>query len=745
MVRWPGGNAGTIVLPGGPDFAVVRQNLPKQLSHFTVNFSACYPASLATALAVAGALHVPSDAQTLTPVSVIATRTEVAPFDVPASVDVLDGERIRGDGRAQVNLSESLALVPGLLARDRQNQAQDLQLSVRGFGARSTFGVRGVRLYVDGIPATMPDGQGQLSHIDLASVGRLEVLRGPFSVLHGNSSGGVVQVFTEEGQGSPVLTSSAATGSYGLRRFDVKANGTAGALGYVLGAARLSADGYRQHSAAEREGVNARFDWVLDSDRKLTLVANAVSVQAQDPLGLSRAQFDAAPRNVDGAATSFNTRKTVRQNQLGAVYDLRLGADKQLRLMAYGGQRATTQFQAIPTAVQASPQHPGGVIGLARDYGGLDLRWTTRTLLAQRPLELVVGLAYDAMAEERRGWQNFLGGTLGVQGALRRDEKNRVTSLDPYLQATWKPDPRWTVNAGVRHSLVLFSSADHYIVGTNGNDSGSVRYSATLPAAGLTYAPSAQWRIYAAAGRGFETPTFNELAYRPDGTAGLNFALRPSRGDNLEAGIKWRSVPGAPVRIESTVAVFQAATQDEIVARTTGGRSTFQNAGATRRRGLELTTSISPARHWLAQLSYTLLDVRYRDAFACPVNANVCPTGLVPAGNRIAGTARSALAFDLGWRPPTGWRAGVDARYLGSVAVNDFNSDAAASFVTLGGHVGYVAEVNRWSLAATARIDNLTDRKYAGSVIVNEGNGRYFEPAAGRNHVLSVSASYRFY
>lgn len=690
------------------------------------------------------ALQSAAAAQTLAPVSVSATRTALPPFEVPASVDVLDGERIRSDGRPQVNLSESLGLVPGLLARDRLNQAQDMQLSVRGFGARSSFGVRGVRLYVDGIPATMPDGQGQLSHIDLASVGHLEVLRGPFSVLYGNSSGGVMQVFTEEGQGSPVLTGSAAAGSYGLKRADAKASGASGSLGYVLSVGRLSTSGYREHSVAEREGANARLDWALDDDRKLTLLGNTLSVEAQDPLGLSRAQFDAAPRSADASANTFNTRKTVRQSQIGAVYDHRVDADNQLRLMLYGGERATTQYQAIPSGVQTNPLHPGGVIGLERNYGGADLRWTHRTLMAQRPLEIVGGLAYDAMNEERRGWQNFQGTTLGVQGALRREEDNRVTSLDPYLQATWQPATRWTVNAGVRHSLVRFSSADRYIVGTNGNDSGSVRYSATLPAAGITYAPSTQWRVYAAAGRGFETPTFNELAYRPVDT-GLNFALRPSRSENFETGVKWRTLPGSVMPIEATAAVFHTATQDEIVTQSNvGGRSTFQNAGATRRRGLELATSVAPARHWLAQMSYTLLDARYRDAFACPVNANLCPAGAVPAGNRIPGTARNALALDVGWRPPTGWHAGLDARYLGSVAVNDVNSDAAASFVTLGAHVGYVAEISRWRLVATARIDNLTDRRYAGSIIVNEGNGRYFEPAMERNHVLSLSASYRF-
>ena len=700
--------------------------------------------ALSTFVVTAWVLPAPASAQTLAPVAVSATRTELPPFDVPASVDVVDGERIRGDGRAQVNLAESLSLLPGLLARDRLNQAQDMQLSVRGFGARSTFGVRGVRLYVDGIPATMPDGQGQLSHIDLASVGRLELLRGPFSVLYGNSSGGVLQVFTQEGEGSPVLGSSMATGSYGLRRIDAKASGSAGSLGYVLSAGQLNTQGFRKHSAAERNAGNARLDWTLNDDSRLTLIANTLSLDAQDPLGLSRSQFDAAPRNADPLAITFNTRKTVSQQQLGAVYEVKISADNQLRLMVYGGQRETTQFQSIPVSVQANPLHPGGVIGLARSYGGLDVRLTSRTTLAGLPLEVVGGLAYDTMREQRRGWQNFQGTVLGVQGTLRRDENNSVNNLDPYIQASLKLDSRWTINAGVRHSLVRFNSNDNYIVGVNGNDSGGLRYSATLPALGLSYAPSDQWRFYAAAGRGFETPTFNELAYRIAGT-GLNFALQPSRSNNLEAGMKWRSKAAAVPRMEATAAVFNTTTQNEIVTQSNvGGRSTFQNAGATRRRGIELAGSLTPRAHWLAQAAYTLLDAQYVDAFACPVNANLCPAGQVAAGNRLPGIARHALAVSVGWRPVTGWRAGLDARYLGKVMVNDINSDAAGSFTTLGGHVGYAAEIDRWTLVATARIDNLTGRRHAGSVIVNEGNARYFEPAAGRNHVLGVSASYRF-
>ena len=735
------------------------QNFSRARSPFSkplFNYAAVPAAVVGACLAAAAA---PAVAQTLAPVTVTATRTELPPFDVPASVDVIDGERLRGDGRAQLNLSESLSLTPGIAARDRQNQAQDLQLSVRGFGARSTFGVRGVRIYVDGIPATMPDGQGQLSHIDLGSASRVEVLRGPFSSLYGNSSGGVVQVFTERGEGPPVITPSFAFGSDGFYRGGLRAAGSigstgvaggAGMLGYSLGVSKISTNGYRDHSAADRTLANARLDLSLATGGQLTLIANRVEVKADDPLGLTRAQFDANPRGVDPVATQFNTRKTVTQTQGGLVYTHPLGGGNQLRAMVYTGARDTVQFQAIPPGAQAAPSSPGGVIDLERSYSGVDLRFTAQTTLGSRPLEVVAGLSYDTLREQRRGFQNFTGSganqVLGVQGNLRRNETNHAENLDPYAQATWKIDPKWTVNAGIRRSSVSFDSADQYIVTGNGNDSGSTKYSATLPVAGVTYAATPDLRYYASAGKGFETPTFNEIAYRASGGTGLNFNLKPSLSSNVEAGVKWRTPTGSTTRVETSAAVFHTATRDEIVTQTNlGGRSTFQNAGATRRQGFELASSLSLPQNWLAQLSYTWLDARYRDAFlTCVAAPCATPNVAVPAGNRIPGIARSSLALEAGWRPAQGFRGGVEARYLSSVHVNDANSDAAGSYFITAAHVGYVVVAGKWRFATTARIDNLTDKKYAGSVIVNEGNNRFFEPAAGRTYLLSATGSYSF-
>jgi iron complex outermembrane recepter protein len=698
------------------------------------------------ALLVTGGAQAQGAPQILAPVTVTATRTEAAPFDVPASIDVIDGDRVHAAGRPEINLSESVGLVPGVMARDRQNYAQDLQLSIRGFGARSTFGVRGVRIYVDGIPATMPDGQGQLSHVDLASAARIEVLRGPFSVLYGNSSGGVLQVFTEPGGAPATITSSVAVGSDGLVRPGLCASGSTPGLRYALSGNRFSTAGSREHSAASRDLGNARLDVKQGDDSTWTVVANALELRADDPLGLTRAQFDAAPRSVDATALQFNTRKTVRQDQLGVIHEHRLAGGDRLRLMVYGGQRDTEQFQAIPPAAQASALHPGGVIGLARSYAGTDLRWTSNTELAGRPFEVVVGLSYDRMREHRLGWQNFSGAALGVEGALRRDEDNLVSNLDPYAQAVWKFAPRWSLTAGVRRSNVRFSSEDHYVAGANGNDSGAVSYAATLPAAAVLFEFSPQLHAYAAYGRGFETPTFNELAYRPDGTPGLNFGLKPSYSGNVEIGVKGRAPSSQRLRAEWNAALFQTDTRDEIVTQTnSGGRSTFQNAGATRRRGAELGWTGRLATAWQLQLSQTWLDARYSDPFkTCAATPCTVPALSVPAGSRIPGTAQSVFAMEVAWRPEKGWQGGAELRRSSRVYVNDTNTDSAPAFATLALHAGYVFDVRDWTLSATARVDNVLDKRYAGSVIVNEGNGRYFEPATGRAWVLKVAGSYRF-
>ena len=685
-------------------------------------------------------------AQQLPPVVISATRTEAQAFDVPASISRVGSDEVH-DGHALINISEDLAGVPGLMARDRQNYAQDVQISVRGFGTRSTFGIRGVRIYVDGIPATLPDGQGQITNVELGSVGRIEVLRGPFSALYGNSSGGVIQVFTAEGSGPATMGVTAESGTNGVVRLGAQASGSVdgvpGNIGYSLSASRFHTEGYREHSAADRNLGNAKFTLHPDTDSKLTLIVNSVALpEAQDPMGLSRAEYNANPRGVDQSALDYNTRKTVNQTQVGAVYERRINEANSLQLTTYGGHRGTEQFQSIPKATETSPLNPGGVINLGRDYKGLDLRWTLKTALLDAPFSLVGGLAYDTLNEHRQGYQNFIGNTLGVLGALRRDENNYVSNVDEYLQAEWKFAPQWTLDLGLRHSSVSFTDKDHYIVPGNPDDSGGSKYGATLPVAGLMYAVSRDVHLYATAGQGFETPTLNELAYRPNGLTGLNFGLQAATSRSYEAGVKTRMADWG----ELTAAVYETTTQHEIVTQTnTAGRATYQNAGGTRRSGVELGWSQTWLQNLHAQVAATLLNASYTDAFMT-CTTTPCPTAnvLIPAGSRMPGIARGTLFAGLGWMPATGWRGGIELRHLSSVFVNDSNSDAAAPYTVAAANAGYVLSLRQWDFSGFLRVDNLTDRRYAGSVIVNEGNSRFFEPAPGRSWLAGATATFKF-
>jgi iron complex outermembrane receptor protein len=679
-------------------------------------------------------------------VVVTATRIEQSGFDLPVSIDSLNKEQLQ-EGQLQVNLSESLARIPGIVAQNRQNYAQDLQISSRGFGARSSFGVRGLRLYADGIPATMPDGQGQVSHIDIGSAARVEVMRGPFSSLYGNSSGGVIAVFTEDGAPGARVEPSLAVGSYGTERLAAKFSGDTGAVNYVVNGARFSTDGYRDHSAAKRETLNAKLKWKPAAGSGLTLTVNSMEMpDLQDPLGLTRAQYEVNPRQATVEAYTFNTRKSSSQQQLGLALEQKVGAGDTVMVSLYRGHRDAIQYQAIPappgSPAQNAATHPGGVIDLKRDYWGIDARWTHRRSLAGGPLTVTGGLSYDDLDEARKGFQNFIGAQTGVLGALRRNEDNRIHSFDQYLQAQWEPSEAWLLMAGARHSMVKVTSKDRYIVVGNPDDSGSVDYAATTPVLGATLRLTPAVNLYASAGRGFETPTMNELSYRLAGT-GPNFDLRPARSDNLEVGVKALVGQGAQIN----AALFSTKTRDELVTlQNTGGRAIFQNVGGTRREGVELAGTADFGHGFQAAITYSYLRAYYAEAFrTCTGTPCAATNTAVAAGNLIPGVPRSTLFGEVSWRhPASGFVAVFDVRHVAKVYVNDANTDAADAYAIGNLRLGFEQKSAGWSLKEFLRIDNLGDRKYSGSVIVNEGNSRFFEPAPGRNYLLGLSASYGF-
>jgi iron complex outermembrane receptor protein len=684
----------------------------------------------ATAQEVSDAL-----ARTLEPVVVTATRAERALLDVPASVSVISRSEVR-DTQLRVNLSEVLPGVPGVVANNRENYAQDLQISIRGFGARSTFGVRGIRLYLDGVPATQPDGQGQVSNFPLNAAERIEVLRGPFSALYGNSSGGVIAMSTRLLPQPFTPSLALAAGSYGTWRAALSAYGGEDPLAYALDASAFSTRGYREHSAATRQVLNLSGAW-LDSPLGLVRVTyNGLAMpDAQDPLGLTRVQWEVDPTAAAPQALLFDTRKTTRQNQVSVQLAKALDAGWSYSAVAWLGERSVQQFQAIPVATQLNELSPGGVIDFRRPFGGVD----ARVQWSRQGWTLAAGLDWQRLDEDRQGYENFVlvDGLprLGVAGRLRRDESNRVESTDPYLQIEWSGAAAWRAQAGVRASSVRFESQDRYAVGVNGDDSGSVDYRAWSPSAGITWRPTANASVYASAARGFETPTLNELAYRPGGAAGLNLGIEPARSNNFELGAKFVALPSWQV----AAALFRVNTRDEIVVLSNvQGRSAFGNAGTTRRQGAELALDWQPAPALAASLAVTALDARFTEPFfTCGPPPCTRPNVAVAAGNRLPGvpsyTAFAQWRWDPGWAE---WR--LEWRAQSEMFVDDRNGAAAPGYGVLNLAVARTLKLGGVRARAFLRVNNLADKRYVGAVIVNEANGRFYEPAPGRNLLVGV-------
>lgn len=676
-------------------------------------------------------------AQAVDELTVQAGRLAQRQLDAPASVSAIDAQTIREAG-PQVNLSEALASVPGVVALNRNNYAQDVQISIRGFGARAAFGLRGIRLITDGIPATIPDGQGQASTVALTSADRIEVLTGPLAQLYGNSAGGVIQTFTREAGAQPEAQLNTTFGANGLRRHDALLSGRSGNVGLVADYSEFGTDGWRQHSAAQRKQFNGVLTSQLHDSTRLKIVVNAFDMpEAQDPMGLTAAQLTADPRQAGTNAVARNARKSVQHQQIGAVLEHHMDADQHLHLRAYFGTRENLQYQSGATW-----------IGLDRDFSGLGLQWHGRTRpQAGGRVQWVVGLETDQSTERRQAGATSNG---EKTGATTRDEINRASNRDVFAQAHWHLDPAVvpvTLTGGLRRSEVELRSQDSYL--SDGQDgSGQVRYQATNPVLGATWHATNALNVYANWGKGFETPTLAEAAYVTNGSntvvGQFNPNLLASRSRHKEVGLKW--TPSNASRLQA--ALFHIGTDDEIVVlKSSFGSTAYKNASATTRQGAEVSWSQQWHGQWRSQLSAAWLQATYNKAFSSIIaGSNVS----IPAGNRLPGIPEQQLFASLQWaqhgfvsknrQGTPGWSSSLDWVVRSALWANDMNDEAARapSFSVLNLKVRHRTELGRAQLETWAGIDNLSDRRTVGSVIVNQSSSQFFEPGLPRQWMLGL-------
>ncbi len=681
-----------------------------------VMIAGCFGATLATA---------EEQTKVLSPVVVTATRVEQDSFDLPMSIDKVGKEAIQGS-QLRLTLSESLSRIPGITAQNRNQMAQDPQISSRGFGARSSFGVRGIRLYVDGIPLSMPDGIGNPGSIDLGVIGDIEVMRGPFSAMYGNSSGGVIQLFTETPPSRPEVSADVLYGSFGARRESVQAAGISQGVEYLLNYSDYSADGYRQHSANEKRQATAKFGIKLSEDTKLTTLINWFDQTALDPGGLiktgtslnapgaiTRNEFY-NPAGVASIARTNNNRVIRSNTQVGFNLEHKINGQNSLNVVVYAGQRDNLQYL------------PNSASSIARNFYGTELRLNNRGDLLGKPYTVSAGLNAGYMEDARLN-QTASGGEITTDDPTR-NETQKAINFDQFVQSSWSFANQWDLHLGVRHTNLRQSVLDR--ITTNGDGTGRISFDRTIPVAGLIFKAAPNLNLYANIGKGFETPTMIEISYdSPTNGTGPNLGLKPSTSTNMEIGTKW--LLNDDTRLNA--ALFDITTENEIVVQSTDTYTVYNNAGKTKRQGAELNFETRLPKGFSVYLAYTMLDAKFDDSSA--FNANKV----------IPGTYRTQVFGELAWRhQPLNFLTALEVRHNSKTFTKDDNSAEAPSFTVLSARASLQQQWNRWKLTEYIRIDNLTDQAYIGSIRVNDSNNRFYEPAPGRNYIVGIKANYMF-
>lgn len=646
---------------------------------------------------------------TLTTVRVTVLRT---PFDVthaPADVAAV-GPRDATVARPGFALDEVLGILGGVQVDNRLNFALGERIAIRGLGARSQFGVRGVRVIVDDIPATLADGQTQLNNVDLGSLGSAEVIRGPASSLYGNGSGGVVTLQSAPAPtGSVVPSLRLMRGADALTRVQFGVGGTDGRATYTLNGDRLDYGGYRAYSVARNAHFNAvgTYDW---SGVALKVVANAVQYNAKNPGSLSDSLLRVDRRQAYINNVAQQTGETGRQEQIGVSTRARAGAGE-LRLSAYGLARSLVN------------PIPPRIIALGRSAGGARGAYAVTRASKSASVTAIVGAETDLQRDDR---QNFVN-TRGARGALVLDQFEHVTSASPFLQLT-AVRGRATFLAGVRHDQFRFSADDHLVTATNPDDSGVRRLYATSPSFGASYTLLPAATLYANVATGFQTPTTTELANRPDGAGGFNPTLQPEHVHSREVGMK-----GGMRSVAYSVAAYDMRIDGELIAfeePSTPGRQFYRNAGAARHRGIDADASVVLTSWLVGRAGYGYTDARYVDYSVGKISY---------AGNEIPGVAPHVATVSIQAGEPNGKFVAIEERAQSSTPVNDANSARSPGYAV----TNLRGQIRVGSASVFGGAGNIFGRLYNTSVVVNAAGGRYYEPAAGRTIYLGLGLSPR--
>ena len=696
----------------------------------------CALAFIATPLAaqVPADTAKPDSAKVILPdLTVTVTRSTETVSKVPAAVGVVGKREIQG-AQSTLGLDEALNNIPGVYVANRYNYSVDQRLTIRGFGARSNFGIRGVKIVLDGIPQTLPDGQGQLTNVDFANLRSIEVLRGSSSSLYGNASGGVVSLQSETAGPGPFSQSVRAEGgSFGLFKIQSRTTTRQGPMSAVLSVSRTQVDGFRQNSETEFTQVNLGADYLLGGATTLGMrLGYTDAPKAQNPGALTLAEVEANPDSAAAANIIKKADKEVSQGQLGFTLK-HYNSRGELNATIFGVTRDLENPLATPPRGGA-PADQGIWQSLDRKAGGMRLS-ADQALTANHRFRVTTGIDLQRMRDNRTTFLTIA----GAKDSVTVEQKETITEVGPFAQFHLAATPDLLFTAGGRYDAVKFKVDDEHL--SDGTDnSGDRTMSALSGNIGVTYVKEPAFSPYANVSTSFETPTTTELANQPNSTGGFNQDLDPSRATNYEIGAR-----GAVGRFSYSVAGYLGRIRDAIVQyQEVSGRAYFTNAGRIKNDGIELGLNARVLDQLALFGNYTYSNFRY-DRYR--VERNNAGTIVIDNfdGKQVPGVPKAFIRLGLRAGPVRGFSLDVDHTMASSVMANDANTQYTSGFtdddgVLKGLGTGVTNARISWDGMAGGAwikpfigVNNIGDREYVGSLTLNATFGRVYEPAPGRN------------
>lgn len=616
-------------------------------------------------------------------------------------------------GRNAASLLDPLTTLPGVFVLNGDNYAQDLRVSVRGFGARAAFGIRGVQVVVDGIPESTPDGQAEVDNIDPAALQKIEILRSPAAGLYGNASGGVLLLETALPDSGFQARAQALTGTFGLQRFQLQAGLRKGAWATQGLISRQQIAGYREHAGMQSTQATFKSVFKPHERTQLTLLLAGVdSPFADDPGGLTADQALENPRQARAQALTFQTGESVRHARTGLLLQKKYGR------LDYGGRL----FGALRQLDNRLPFTAAGAVELRRAFAGAGAFAGYGAPIAGGAWRAQAGLDAEWQSDDRARYDNLQ----GARGPRALDQQEVFDKIGLWTVQQWTRG-RWSAMGSLRADRIRVQAADRFLA--DGDQSGEKIFRRLSPMFGCAWQTTHRQSLYANISGNFETPTLNELSSTPQN--GGFAPLRPQRAQSLEIGFK----QAATRFLQAEIALFHIRLRDEIVSYQLPefqGRNFFRNAGRSQRTGLELGLHFFPGARWSAGAAFTYSDFRYTDYVVNGQSFN---------GRHLPGIPRSHAQGTVQYRHK-GLLVAAQSRYIGAIFVNDANDEQAAAAWLFHLRSAWALPIKKRRIEITAGVQNLLNRQYPGNILINAAARRYYEPGAGRNWWIGLAVSW---